>query len=159
MWDQVSVKNLHELLAKFPIKVPQPRNGAVVNNTTLFLQVHRSNHAMENYFCNILLPSLRWSGENACTWDSWTIYDDLEHSIFEKCLHVGPNRILWRLGTLFQNSVYMLDQSWFLTLLTWRKCLHVGPWKILWRLGTLYFRKMLTCGTQLNFMMTWNTLF
>jgi hypothetical protein len=72
-------------------------------------------------------------------WDPGTIYDDLEHTIFRK-------------------NAYMWDQSWFMTLLTWQKCLHVGPVKFYDDLEHSTFEKMLTCGTQLNFMMTWNAL-
>jgi hypothetical protein len=35
--------NIYELLAEFHIKQAQPRSGAVVNNTTLFLHVPGSN--------------------------------------------------------------------------------------------------------------------
>jgi hypothetical protein len=43
MWDMVTIKNSHELLVEFPIKLTQPTSGAVVNNTVLFLQVPGSN--------------------------------------------------------------------------------------------------------------------
>ena len=95
MWDLVTVKNSHELLVEFPINVSQLTSGAVVNNTALFLQVPGSNPCHGKLFLQHFVTY-------AYTWDPITIYDDLEHSIFEK---------------------------------------------------------MLTCGTQLNFMTTWNTLF
>jgi hypothetical protein len=83
MWDLVTVKNLHELLAEFPIKVPQPRSGALVNSTAFSFRSLVRTHTMANYFCNISWPNLRWSGENAYMWDPGTIYDYLEHSILK----------------------------------------------------------------------------
>jgi hypothetical protein len=95
MWDLVTVKNSHELLVEFPMYFSQPTTGAVVNSTTLFLQVPGLNPYHGKLFVQHFVTY-------AYTWDPGTIYDDFEHSIFEK---------------------------------------------------------MLTCGTQLNFMTTWNTLF
>jgi hypothetical protein len=137
----------------------------VVNNTTLFLQVPGSNPCHGKLFLQHFVTY-------AYTWNPGTIYDDLEHSIFEKTLTCGTQlNFMATWNTPFQNNAYMWDQSWFMTPLTWRKCLHVGPWKILWRLGTLYFWKkclhvgpywilwrlgalcfkiMLTCGTDVG---------
>jgi hypothetical protein len=89
----------------------------------------------------------------------------------KKCLHVGPNWIVWRLGTLyfkimltcgtkvFYDAADMakaltygtLKILWRLgTLYFWKKCLHVGPYWILWRLGTLCFKIMHTCGVDVG---------
>jgi hypothetical protein len=90
MWDLVTVKNLHELL-EFPINVPQPTSGAVVNSTPLFLQVPGSNACHGKLFfqhfvtyAHTLDPGILFLQHfvtYAYTWDPGIIYNDLEHSI------------------------------------------------------------------------------
>jgi hypothetical protein len=77
MWDLVTVKNSHELLVEFLNYLSQPRTDAVVNNTTLFLQVPGSNPCHGKLFLQHFMIY-------AYTWDPRTIYDDLEHYIFKK---------------------------------------------------------------------------
>jgi hypothetical protein len=77
MWDLVTVKNPSELLVEFPMYLSQPTVGAVVKSTTLFLQVPGSNPCHGKLFLQHFVTY-------AYTWDPRTIYDDLEHSIFEK---------------------------------------------------------------------------
>jgi hypothetical protein len=85
MWDLVTVKNSHELLVEFPMYLSQPTTGAVVNSTTLFILVLGFNSYHGNLFLQHFVTY-------AYTWHLRTIYDNLEHSIFEKkYLHVGPN--------------------------------------------------------------------
>jgi hypothetical protein len=88
MWDLVTVKNSHELLVEFPMYIPQPTTGPVVNNTTLFLHVSGSNPCHGKLF-------------------SKTLFRDL-------CLHVGPWNNLWWLGTFyFRKKAYMWDPTEF----------------------------------------------
>jgi hypothetical protein len=77
MWDLVTVKNLHELLVEFSMYLSQPTTSAVVNSITLFLQVPGLNPCLGKLFLQHFVTY-------AYTWDTGTIYDDLEHSIFEK---------------------------------------------------------------------------
>jgi hypothetical protein len=53
----------------------------------------------------------------------------------------------------------MWDQSWFMTPLKWRNAYMWDPRKFNDDLEQSILIKMLTCGTQPNFMTTWNTLF
>jgi hypothetical protein len=94
MWDLVTVKNLHELLVEFPIYLSQPTNGEVINNTTLLLQVPGSNPCHGKLFLQHFMTY-------AYTWDLGTIYDDLEHSIFEN------NAYIWDLTEFYDD----LEQS------------------------------------------------
>jgi hypothetical protein len=77
----------------------------------------------------------------------------------KKRLHVGPNWILQLLGTLYFKI--MLTRG---TKVGLRRC-WPGENTYMWDPKKFYddlehyFWKMLTCGTQLNFMMTWNTTF
>jgi hypothetical protein len=87
MWDLVIIKNLHELLAEFPIKLAQPRSGAVVKSCSSRSLVR--THAMTNYFCNISWPSLHWPSGNAYMCDQRKFYYDFEHSISEKIFTFG----------------------------------------------------------------------
>jgi hypothetical protein len=76
MWDLVTIKNSHELLAEFAMFLSQPMTGAVVNSTILFLQVLGLNPCHGKLFLQHFVT-------NAYTWDPGTIYDDLEHSILK----------------------------------------------------------------------------
>jgi hypothetical protein len=76
MWDLVTIKNSHELLVEFPMFLSQPKTGAVVKNTILFLQVLGLNPCHGKLFLQHFVTY-------AYTWDPGTIYDDLEHSILK----------------------------------------------------------------------------
>jgi hypothetical protein len=90
MWNLVTVKNSHELLVEFPMYFLQPMTGAMVNSTTLFLQVPGSNPCHEKLFLQHFMTY-------AYMWDPGTIYDDLEHSIFEK------NAYMWDSTKIFDD--------------------------------------------------------
>jgi hypothetical protein len=76
------------------------------------------------------------------------------------CLHVGPWNYLWRLGILYFKIILTCGTKVGL----WRRwhgenAYMWNPRKIYDDLEHSIFEKMLTCGTLLNFMTTWNNLF
>jgi hypothetical protein len=89
----------HNLVSSDPWFEPMPWQIVFAMFRDLCLHVGPSNYLWRLgtlYFKIILTCGTkfvlwrRWHGENAYMWDPRKFYDNLEHSIFEKCLHVGP---------------------------------------------------------------------